>query len=237
MYPRFIQLIIQTNIADLSKHTTRYISPVLTQKVFANMRRVGKGFSGVETPLFENMLAVRDVAEKAEAQVPAQGDDIQESVVEDVATDVVPPTPTSPSSSSPVIPSSPPHQPPCPPQPQDAEGSSLLFQRVLDTCSALARRVEGLKHDKAAQQLEIVKLKARVKKLERINKVKSSKLRRLKKVGTSQRVESSDDVENVFNQGWIIVDMDHNEGIELVADQEKDAKKDAEVEGRHADKQ
>nr|GFC25072.1 hypothetical protein [Tanacetum cinerariifolium] len=77
--------------------------------------------------------------------------------------------------------------------------------------------VEGLEHDKAAQQLEIVKLKARVKKLERINKVKSSKLRRLKKVGTSQRVESSDDVENVFNQGRIIVDMDQDEGIELVA--------------------
>nr|GFB27709.1 hypothetical protein [Tanacetum cinerariifolium] len=37
MYPRFIQLIIQTNIADLSKHTTRYISPVLTQKVSANI--------------------------------------------------------------------------------------------------------------------------------------------------------------------------------------------------------
>nr|GEV68517.1 hypothetical protein [Tanacetum cinerariifolium] len=33
MYPCFIQLIIQTNIADLSKHTNRYISPVLTQKV------------------------------------------------------------------------------------------------------------------------------------------------------------------------------------------------------------
>nr|GEX29625.1 hypothetical protein [Tanacetum cinerariifolium] len=68
MYPRFIQLIIKTNIADLFKHTTRYISPVLTQKVFANMRRVGKGFSGVETPLFETMLAVRNVAEDAEAQ-------------------------------------------------------------------------------------------------------------------------------------------------------------------------
>nr|GFD23954.1 hypothetical protein [Tanacetum cinerariifolium] len=63
--------------------------------------------------------------------------------------------------------------------------------------------------------------------------VKSSKLRRLKKVGTSQRVESSDDVENVFNQGRIIVDMDHDEGNELVTD----PKKDAEVEGRHADKQ
>nr|GFD05189.1 hypothetical protein [Tanacetum cinerariifolium] len=39
--------------------------------------------------------------------------------------------------------------------------------------------------------------------------------------------------ENVFNQRRIIADMDQDEGIELVADQEKDA----EVEGRHADKQ
>nr|GEY64450.1 hypothetical protein [Tanacetum cinerariifolium] len=169
MYPWFIQLIIQTNIADLSKHTTRYISHALTQKVFVNMRRVGKGFSRVETPLFESMLIVRDVAEEADAQIPTQGDDIQEPTAEEVTTDVVPPTPTSPSLSSPIIPSSPPNQPPCPPQPQDA---------------------------KAAQQLEIVNLKARVKKLEKINKVKSSKLRRLKKVGTSQRIESSDDVEN-----------------------------------------
>nr|GFA28224.1 hypothetical protein [Tanacetum cinerariifolium] len=203
MYLWFIQLIIQTNIADLSTHTTRYISLALTQKVFANMRRVGKGFSGVETPLFQ------------------------------IVTEVVPPTPTSSSPPSPVISSSPPHQPPCPPQPQDAKVLSLLFQQVLDTCSALARRVEGLENDKAAQQLEIIKLKARVKKLEKINMVKSSKLRRLKKVGTSQRVESSDDIENVFNQGRIIADMDHDEGIELVADQGKDV----EVKGRNADKQ
>nr|GFD38307.1 hypothetical protein [Tanacetum cinerariifolium] len=122
----------------------------------------------------------------------------------EVVADVVPPTSTPPSPPSPVIPSSPPYQPPCPPHPQDAEGSSLLFQHVLDTCFALTRRVEGLEHDKATQQLEIVQLKARVKKLEKINKVTSSKLRRLKKVRTSQRVESSDDMENVFNQGRII---------------------------------
>nr|GEY95444.1 hypothetical protein [Tanacetum cinerariifolium] len=168
------------------------------------MRRVGKGFSRVETPLFESMLVIRDVAEEAEAQVPTQGDDVLEPASEEVVTDVVSPAPTPPSPSSPV----------------------------LDTCSALARRVEGLENDKAAQQLEIVKLKARVKKLEKINKVKSSKLRWLKKVGTSQRIESSDDMENVFNQGRIIVDIDQDERIELVADQEKDA----EVEGRHADK-
>nr|GFA83763.1 hypothetical protein [Tanacetum cinerariifolium] len=147
----------------------------------------------------------------------------KEPAVEEVLPEVVLPTPTLSSPPSLVIPSLPPHQPPCPPQPQDAEGSSLLFQQVLDTCSALTRRVKGLETDKAAQQLEIIKLKARLKKLEKINKVKSSKRRQLKKVGTSQHVESSDDMENVFNQGRIIVDMDQDEGIELVADQEKDA--------------
>nr|GFD49618.1 hypothetical protein [Tanacetum cinerariifolium] len=34
----------------------------------ANMRRVGKGCSGVETPLFENMLEVRDVDAEEEVQ-------------------------------------------------------------------------------------------------------------------------------------------------------------------------
>nr|GFD52712.1 hypothetical protein [Tanacetum cinerariifolium] len=67
------------------------------------MRRVGKGFSRVETPLFESMLVVRDVAEKAEVQVPAQGDDVQEPATEEVVTEVVPPTPTPPSPPSPVI--------------------------------------------------------------------------------------------------------------------------------------
>nr|GFA92930.1 hypothetical protein [Tanacetum cinerariifolium] len=143
-----------------------------------------------------------------ESLVPAQGDDVYEHVSEEVSNDVVPPTLTSPSPSSPVIQSSPFYQSPYPPQLQDAEGLSHLFQQVLDTCSALVLRVKGLENANAAQQLEIVKLKARVKKLERLNKVKSSKLRRLKKGGTSQRVEFSDDVEN-----------------------------DAKVEGRHADKQ
>nr|GEZ33949.1 putative ribonuclease H-like domain-containing protein [Tanacetum cinerariifolium] len=195
MYPRFIQLIIQAQVGDLSTHTTRFISPALTQKVFANMRRVRKGFSGVKTPLFEGMIADRQPAEEELGAEQVQVDAaVIEDVVDDVAEDVA---------------------------------------HVLDTCSALLRRVEHLEHDNIAQRLEIVKLKARVKKLEKINMVKSSKLRRLKKVGTSQRVESSDDIENVFNQGRIIAYMDQDEGIELVADQEKDAK----VEGRHADKQ
>nr|GEY65987.1 hypothetical protein [Tanacetum cinerariifolium] len=41
---------------------------------------------GVETPLFETMLAVRVVAKELEAQVPAQGDDVHEHATEEVAT-------------------------------------------------------------------------------------------------------------------------------------------------------
>nr|GEU52528.1 hypothetical protein [Tanacetum cinerariifolium] len=49
-------VVMNNQVDDMSSHTTRYTSPVLTQKVFANMRRVGKVFSGVETPLFASML-------------------------------------------------------------------------------------------------------------------------------------------------------------------------------------
>nr|GFA97694.1 hypothetical protein [Tanacetum cinerariifolium] len=61
MYPCFLQLMIKAQVGDLSLHTTKYSSPALTQKVFANMRRVGKGFSKEETPLFEGMIVAQEV--------------------------------------------------------------------------------------------------------------------------------------------------------------------------------
>nr|GFC23533.1 hypothetical protein [Tanacetum cinerariifolium] len=75
MYPRFIQLIIQNQLGDLSTHATKYISPALTQKVFANMRRVRKGFSGVETPLFKGMLVVEEIEEHTDVEEQIQGND------------------------------------------------------------------------------------------------------------------------------------------------------------------
>nr|GEV12089.1 hypothetical protein [Tanacetum cinerariifolium] len=80
-----------------------------------------------------------------------------------------------------------------------------------------------------AQALEITTLKRRVKKLERRNKVKVLKLRRLQKVETSQRVETSDDtvMDNVSNQGRIIVDMDTD--ADVVLEEAKEVAKDAKV--------
>nr|GFA70890.1 hypothetical protein [Tanacetum cinerariifolium] len=60
MYPRFIQLIIQAQVVDLSSHTTRYISPALTQ---------------------------REEDAEEEVQVPTHDDVVQENVVEEIADD------------------------------------------------------------------------------------------------------------------------------------------------------
>nr|GFC78277.1 synaptobrevin, longin-like domain protein [Tanacetum cinerariifolium] len=58
---------------------SKYIFESLVRNVDSTSKfymypRVGKGFSGVETPLFENMLVVRAVDTEEEVQVPAQDD-------------------------------------------------------------------------------------------------------------------------------------------------------------------
>nr|GEW35077.1 hypothetical protein [Tanacetum cinerariifolium] len=155
MYPCFLQLMIRKQVGDLSTHTTKYTSPALTQKVFANMRRVGKGFSGVETPLFEAMLVAHEVSkgvadEEHDEGVPAGGVVTEGDV--SVTHDEVPTANEEPSIPSPTPPTSP------PPPSYDMPSTSQ-----------------------------------RVKKLEKRHKVKVLKLKRLQKVGTTQRVETSDE--------------------------------------------
>nr|GEX10106.1 ribonuclease H-like domain, Gag-pre-integrase domain protein [Tanacetum cinerariifolium] len=74
MYPQFLQVLINNQVENHSSHKTNYTSPALTQKVFANMRRTGKGFSEVETPLFATMLVQPQAIAKKEDEedeVPA----------------------------------------------------------------------------------------------------------------------------------------------------------------------
>nr|GEV65015.1 hypothetical protein [Tanacetum cinerariifolium] len=108
-----------------------------------------------------------------------------------------------------------------------------LLHTLLETCTALTRRVEHLEQDKIAQTLEITKLKQRVKKLERRNKLKVSKLRRLKRVRTTQMVDISDDIVmvDVSKQERIIAHMDVDIDVTLkdAADIAKEVVVDAEI--------
>nr|GEW74602.1 hypothetical protein [Tanacetum cinerariifolium] len=152
-------------------------------------KSVGKGCSGVETPLFEGMLVAGEPKEQGNAEEKVQGN-------------------------------------------------------INDASQGPDTAVSG---DDVAQDLEIIKLKTRVKKLERVNKVKALKLRRLRKVGTSQRVDTSDDtiIEDVSYQGRMIDELDRDEGDALMSEKEeekkaeevkdiKDITGDAQVEGRQA---
>ncbi|GJW95992.1 hypothetical protein Tco_0177800 [Tanacetum coccineum] len=56
MYPRFIQILLNKQQRLLLPHTRTYSTPTLTNKLFNNMRRASKGYSGVVTPLFDTML-------------------------------------------------------------------------------------------------------------------------------------------------------------------------------------
>nr|GEZ96133.1 hypothetical protein [Tanacetum cinerariifolium] len=147
IYPRFLQLMIRKQVGDLSTHTTKYTSPALTQKVYANMRRVGKGFSRVETPLFEGIIVEQQVAE---------GDD-------EVHNEGVP--------AASIV----------------AEGD----------------------------------------KLEKRNKLKVLKLKRLKRIGSAQRIDTSNDtvMDDVSKQGGIIENIDADEDVVL-----EDAKDEEELE-------
>nr|GEX38835.1 putative ribonuclease H-like domain-containing protein [Tanacetum cinerariifolium] len=235
MYPRFLQLMIRAQVGDLSSHTIKYSSPALTQKLFTNMRRVGKGFSEVETPLFERML------------VPQQAADAVDDVVADIApTDDVPaadaePTPPSPPpTTTPPLPQELPYtsqvmpplhpspiaQPSSPPQQQQPSQPTIismdLLNNLLETYTALTRRVKNLEQDKIAQALEIIKLMKRVKKLEKKRKLTVFGLKRLRKVGTTQRVESSADTGRLEESQAKVyhIDLEHADKVLSMHDDE-----------------
>nr|GEW25567.1 putative ribonuclease H-like domain-containing protein [Tanacetum cinerariifolium] len=111
MYPRFLQLMFRKQVGDLSTHTPKYTPPALTQKVFANMRRVGKGFSGVETPLFDGMVVAQEVGKGVADEVHDEGvltAGVDTERVVSAADDVVPTTNEELSIPSPTPPTPPP---------------------------------------------------------------------------------------------------------------------------------
>ncbi|GJU74156.1 hypothetical protein Tco_1265561 [Tanacetum coccineum] len=56
MYPRFLQVFLDKQLDKVPSHNVIFSVPCHTKKVFANMKRTGKDFSGKVTPLFDTML-------------------------------------------------------------------------------------------------------------------------------------------------------------------------------------
>ncbi|GJS51798.1 hypothetical protein Tco_0625160 [Tanacetum coccineum] len=194
-----------------------------------NMRRVGKVFSGRETPLFPTMV-VQNQAEMGE----------DEAVYKELDDSLVRATTTAssleakhdsgninktrskatPNESSSLRTTS--GGGPRGNTLQSGE-DSLKLKELMELCTNLQIRVLDLEKIKTTQVEEIVSLKRRVKKLEQKKRSRTHRLKRLYKVGLIARVESSGDEEilgeDASKQGRINA-IDADEDITLVNDQD-----------------
>ncbi|GKB20999.1 hypothetical protein Tco_0854922 [Tanacetum coccineum] len=70
MASAIICLAINQKLGDMSHHKKTYVNPSHTKKIFANMKREGKDFSGRVTPLFATMMVQSNQEEGADSDIP-----------------------------------------------------------------------------------------------------------------------------------------------------------------------
>ncbi|GKA82100.1 hypothetical protein Tco_0788848 [Tanacetum coccineum] len=98
----------------------------------------------------------------------------------------------------------------------------MQLTELMILCTNLQKQVLDLEKAKDAQAKEIAGLKKRVQKLERKKKSRTTGLKRLRKVGESRRVASSEDKESLgthedaSKQGRIFEDFDKDAEVSLV---------------------
>ncbi|GKB98086.1 hypothetical protein Tco_0984223 [Tanacetum coccineum] len=232
MYPRFVQVFLDQQVGDMSNHKGIYLTPSHTKKIFGNIKREGKGFSGRVTPLFPTMMvqAQEEIGEgsanptdpyhtytiiqpstsqpqkkqkprnpkRKDTEVPQPSGPITNVAYEAANEENV-----SKHSNDPLL----------------SGKDSLKLKELMSLCTNLQSRVLALENTKTSQAQEITSLKMRVKRLEKKNRSRTHGLKRLYKVGSSRRVESSDDQglgeEDASKQGRI-ADIDAAKDIYLV---------------------
>ncbi|GJZ18068.1 hypothetical protein Tco_0554191 [Tanacetum coccineum] len=245
MYPRFLQVFLDKQLDKVPSHNAVYNAPCHTKKVFANMKRIGKDFSGKVTPLFDTMLIqhqseVGDSLERAATTASSlEAEQVSGNITKTRSKATLnEPTPQGTGSGS-------------GPRRQDTMGDtiartrfenvsktsydsplggvntprsdedSMQLKELMEMCTNLLQRVQDLETTKTAQAKEITSLKKRVKKLEQRGRSRTLGLKRLYKVRTSRRVESSaeaslGDQEDASKQGRNITEINADVDISLV---------------------
>ncbi|GKA65858.1 hypothetical protein Tco_0765565, partial [Tanacetum coccineum] len=221
MYPRFIQICLDMQRNQLQQHTRTYPVPSLSMKVFNNMKRPTKGYSGQEVALFPSMLHVsapstspsRITSSPSHSSEHAPSPSPEPSFEHSPEHTTAAPTQPSPTQPSPTQPS--PTQPsptqPSPgtehhlPTPHDSplhavhsHGSDegrLKLNELTDLVTKLFDRIGVLEDDlrktKKTYSSAYTKLILRVKKLE--SQIKTGKARRKARVVLSDDEVIEDD--------------------------------------------
>ncbi|GKA99414.1 hypothetical protein Tco_0827351 [Tanacetum coccineum] len=205
MYPRFVQVFLDKQVEGISKQKETYVTPSHTKKVFANMKRQGKDFSGRDTPLFPTMMVQ---AQEEKKQKPRRkqikGTEIPSSSGEPIADEAVNEEHIPTYSNDPLL----------------SGEDRLKLNELMEICTNLQTKILDLETSKTTQAQEISSLKQRVEHLEKKKKSRPHGLRRLYKVGISRRVESSEeslgDQEDASKQEKKIDKIDQDAEVTLV---------------------
>ncbi|GJX75429.1 putative ribonuclease H-like domain-containing protein [Tanacetum coccineum] len=226
LYPRFLQVFINQQLGNMSTHKKIFVNPFHTKKVFANMKRAGKDFSGRITPLFDTMMVqpVEEMGEDSDHPTdstpihiidqpssssqpkkdkPSKKAQRQEAEVPQDEAEV--PQDEAEHEESVPTPSN---------DPQPSGEDSMQLTDLMILCTKLQTQVLDLQKAKDAQAKEIAALKKRIQRLERRKMSRPTGLKRLSKVGMSRRVkyfedqESLDAPEDASKQGRSIKDID-----------------------------
>ncbi|GJZ81019.1 hypothetical protein Tco_0646013 [Tanacetum coccineum] len=214
MYPRFMQVFMDNQLEGMINHNRIYIEPSHTKKVFANMKRQGKDFSGRVTPLFSTMM-VQAQQEQGEAYEAVNEENVSIPMIYFSVVKINQPSSSQPQkkqkprkskkqnievsqpsdSTEPIVDEAPNDEnvTTYSNNPLLSGEDRLKLNELMELCTNLSQRVLDLENTKTSQAAEITKLKERVKKLERKNKSRTLGLKRLRKVGRTVRIESSED--------------------------------------------
>ncbi|GJX70649.1 putative ribonuclease H-like domain-containing protein [Tanacetum coccineum] len=214
-----IILFLDKQVEGMSKHKGIYVTPSHTKKVFANMNRPGKGFSGKVTPLFQTMMvqASEDMGEDLNAPIDSHSTPIVTQPSSSKSqkkkfrrkqrkdSGSTKPIPDEDTHEEPI--STPSYDPP-----QSGEDRIQLTE-LMSLCTKLQKQVLDLEEAKTAQAKEIAGLKKRVKQGMHPNKGKKiAALDADKEVTLIDETQEKNDEEMLFDV------QDDLQGKEVIAE-------------------
>ncbi|GJX13748.1 putative ribonuclease H-like domain-containing protein [Tanacetum coccineum] len=212
MYPRFIQIFLNKRKRMFFPHKRTFPTPTLTQKLFSNMKRASKRYSGVDIPLFLTMITTPELSPSRKTSSPSLSPQTHPSTSQSPSTP--PSNQTTPVTEEAALM---PHESPL--QSFHLLGRDkgrLSLNELMDLCTSLSKKVESLeselKQTKQTYNAALTKLIKRVKKLEQT--IKTSQARRRAKVVISNDEEAEEDPSNQGRS--LIEEPDLDDGISLV---------------------
>ncbi|GJY16783.1 hypothetical protein Tco_0387205 [Tanacetum coccineum] len=174
---RFVQVFINQQLGDMSHHKKIYVNPSYTKKIFANMKRERKDFFGRVTPLFATMMVQATQDEGVDSKIPT---DSQQTPIN-----------TLPSSFRPQKKQS--------RRKQRKETEVPQDETHHDDSVPIPSNDPLLSGEDRMQLTELMILRGS-KSWKGKKKSRTTGLQRLRKVGESSRVESSEDKESLGAQ-------------------------------------